>query len=145
MNLDWLAGFFDGEGSVSCALSGNQTYVRVSITQKLKEPLLEIFDAFPEGSLYSTEKVTISGKKNGVWVLFYQGSSCVKILASLHGRVKVKKVQVEAGLYLSALIDPADAGRVIDKESSKLRYELAEVITKANHKEWVPPDAKPVA
>ena len=100
MNWGWMAGFFDGEGSISLsrAKAGKECYqLRVSVVQAESAPIKEIADALGYGMCRWRG---CNGRWQYEWAAY--GDRAISFLESILPYVKVKKVQAELALtYLS--------------------------------------------
>lgn len=93
--LIWLAGFFDGEGSVGIwskgIRRGKKYYsVGVNVCQKNEEIIKEIHSYYPEGFLHAVRN------KAGVYTFTISGNStCERFLRDILPYLRVKKTKVE--------------------------------------------------
>ena len=96
INLWYIAGFFDGEGSLAVRIrkdprykSGHQILLRINITQKSKDVLELIKKEYPAAKLYFH-------KRDKLWYLeIYQIEEVSRFCSALHGKVVVKATLLE--------------------------------------------------
>lgn len=119
----WLAGFFDGEGTV-CTRDGNSGVpgVVVSISQKDSVILSLIHVMFDGGSL-STNNRNVSGVE-------WSGRDCIKILEFVKDHVICKRKQVELGLEIAKLT--LGPGKSLGEDAKEQRISLAEQLKPLN-------------
>lgn len=101
-DLAWIAGFFEGEGSIGCyrrtnTINGKQYsnwQINASIAQKDKGILLWLKRRFNTGSLYYQTSASKFG--NGVWVWRLSPLNTLKFIKEIYPfmRTKRKKAQV---------------------------------------------------
>lgn len=113
MNIQYIAGFFDGEGSI--VISKNR--IRISLPQTNKEILEEIKKYFGVGNLTVLKKRKEHWKD--AWSYYVSGSkACFKVLNELEPYLILKKDKAKKGLSFIQEIK--------DKEQNKIeRNKLA--------------------
>jgi intein/homing endonuclease len=107
MNLDYIAGFFDGEGSASVALVRHSTAVygykvgpRIRITQKTREILDQIQEFLAMGGIRRDRKC---------WNLHMERrQDCLRFVELIAPRAKIKSKQL---LLLKEVLETTDDGR----------------------------------
>lgn len=100
----YIAGFFDGEGCVSCYLGGSSTpkypYLRITLVQKDARVLYEIRELLGYGTVSHG-----SGSNRDMWSLVVSGRRDVRtFLAAVAPFVRVKSRQVELAQIMLDLI-----------------------------------------
>jgi len=103
VELAWMAGFFDGEGTVIVERSkspacthGYQTSLHVAVTQT-STPCLEIFKSHFGGSIITSRSTTPNGRRWAVqhrWVV--RNEAALAFLRTIAPYVVVKRDQVAA-------------------------------------------------
>ena len=107
LTLDYIAGFFDGEGSVIVRLKKDQRYragyqlvIKIAIHQKSKD-ILELIN----------QKLGISGKiyyhsRDKLWYLeIYRLEDIKRFVKNLKDRLVIKKYQIEKLAQILDLVD----------------------------------------
>lgn len=99
--LSWLAGFFDGEGSIGLWSAGKRKNgeryrtIKLSISQNNEEIIKEIYEMYPEG--YICSSVTKSNNTN--WVFRISGNSaCERFVRDILPYTKVKTEKLKSCL-----------------------------------------------
>lgn len=105
MTIDWLVGFYEGEGSPG--RSGGKykgkyyNYLRIQIGQKDKSPLLKIrsfllASGYKRVYIYPNRK-TYKGRPYLSWLLYVSGSDAIKfanrVLPRMQSTAKKKQLQ----------------------------------------------------
>lgn len=101
LTLPWLAGFFDGEGSVYAGLSNGAYNVRISITQK--DPTILALIGLKYKANCISKKMGSGGKISCQVRL--GGRSALPFLYDIKDLVIVKRRQVELAIKLISLVD----------------------------------------
>ena len=91
MNLDYVAGFLDGEGCIQMAKSTKNPYVDIS--QANKEVLDKICELVGQGGVYKIKKYKDSNKQMFHWVV--TGLSAIEFIETIVDRLVVKKPEAE--------------------------------------------------
>jgi hypothetical protein len=122
----WLAGFFDGEGSITTHDNGGVRQIRVILCQKDIKVLALI--SFIYGGNILTDKRGTSSR------LYWSSSKGLPFLQVIKDHVICKKRQVDAAIEFMGLYGRSGAeGRYPTEESLKRREELSEMILRWNH------------
>ena len=141
LTLEWLAGFFDGEG---CVCLRRQTLrgefkgwsLRVNVTQANLELISAIVHKFSASyGPYRKPRSTRSGKESIVYECGWYGPNAKEFLLMLLPLVVVKRQQVEIGLeYLSTLINNRTNGsKHVPEEIATKRDSLVNRMRALNH------------
>lgn len=130
----WVAGFFDGEGSVSAILDSGKDIdnvkLTVTISQKNKFILLLIMMKYA-GNLSILSKG--KGHRFGATCqLNYSGSSALRLLEAIKDYCIVKHELVCNAIELAKLFKEGPGRRFISDEERKKRILLHETICKLN-------------
>lgn len=100
LNLDYIAGFIDGEGCISASTRG----LRLIITNTNKEILEEIQEYFGEGKLIGRIRVKIRGQNDNYRKKCYQlvlwNRHAERVLLLLIPHLRLKKKEAELGIML---------------------------------------------
>jgi len=123
----WIAGFFDGEGTICAYFSKNQTHIHVSFTQKDPKILALISLKYGGGTLSSKK----GSSKATCWSLNFGGTSCLPVLYDIKDHAVVKRRQVELGIEFCRLIGPG--GKEIKPGVSSRRLEICKEVSALNH------------
>jgi len=91
MNLDWAAGFFDGEGTVGLWKNNKHRRLTVSVSQNSAKPLQLFCDLVGAGSVRGPYKSTNGDKYHYQWAA--SGEEAVEVFDALNGRLQVKQEQ----------------------------------------------------
>lgn len=95
-DLQYIAGFFDGEGSVGLYKNGRGTYhLRVQVVQNVTRDSVELFEELQ--SEYGGWWSPVKGKKAANWQL--NGDNAERFLRAVQPHVRLKKDQVNLALY----------------------------------------------
>lgn len=95
MNIDYIAGFFDGEGSI--IIQGNK--VTLSIPQTNEKILIEIRDYFGIGNVYPLKKRKEHWKD--AWCYKCNGNNkCLKVLEELEPYLILKRSKAKQAILL---------------------------------------------
>jgi len=97
MNYDYIAGFFDGEGSVCAQRAGNNVHFKLDISNTNKEVLEKIKEFLDnqgiKSSLY-TRKL-YEGRKQAYDLVICNKKDILEVLFNIMCKVIVKRPQVE--------------------------------------------------
>lgn len=132
----WLAGFFDGEGSISVyksSVSGLYA-LDVSITQCDSKLISLIGLKFSPCSGPRQRKSSFGTNRKPAFVVSWSGGSSLKILHYIKDHVIRKKIQVETAIRLAEIIRTgrySGSGGVDDNIKSQ-RESLGKLILEAN-------------
>lgn len=119
MNIQWLAGFFDGEGCVYIGKGGE--YMTVSITQKKTEPLYLIKN-WIGGNVYN------KGKGCSVWRTNDKRTS-LKFLRAIRPYAIVKSNEINIGIEFAKTISNSSYGhQQVTNEAFRKRNALRVLI-----------------
>lgn len=121
ITTEWVAGFFDGEGSASSRLSGNSFSVDVSITQKDPKILILILMKYPGGNLS-----TKNSKLGTCYQMRWRGRTALPLLHAIKDYVIVKQRIVELCIELLNLVNETNIR--IDEDNLSKRAKLSEKI-----------------
>jgi len=122
----WLAGFFDGEGSV-CASFDNQNRFKLSIELTQKNKYILILVMFKFAGSFRVQK-----SKNGNYhKLAWYNKDSIKILEYIKDYVIVKKQLVEHGLELAKTFEDKESFN-LSQETKNLRHDLRSKILNIN-------------
>jgi hypothetical protein len=134
VSLDWVGGFFDGEGSVSLNVRSFSIDIQVSITQVYR-PILERVNSFlnAEGIFGGTVYSERGGRVNRL--VFTSNHSILRMLTLIEPALRIKRRQARATIeYLSDALEGADYIEVMNQEV-KLRRRGGKVRLISQH--WV--------
>ena len=131
MNLDWMAGFFDGEGSVSLQIYRSTSHrcgygfaPRVSIAQKKRGVLDEIENILQIGHVYRGSRST--------WRMEVRDrAELIKFCSLFLNRVRLKRTQL-ALLRKAILLLQDRKAKILSKELSIRLVETAQQIRHLN-------------
>lgn len=132
ITLQWLAGFFDGEGSVCCTRTRQGAYkwrIIVAITQN-DEGLLEAIRAkYPEFRFRKAQRKHGAGRVRGLDIMI-DGSKCAIFLEAIRPYVIRKLIDVETGLEFCRTIREFTKGKRrnlgLTEEQHSIREALVE-------------------
>ena len=110
----WVAGFFDGEGSVSAEKSGASYTVRITITQKDPKILALIALKYGNGGMMSYHGANGAVCNRVRWA----GRSALPFLRDVVPHVVVKRRAVEKAIELLELVSHT-AERLTDEDNSR--------------------------
>lgn len=123
MDITYLAGFFDGEGSVALYPNGNGSYaVRVQITQNenpLSVELIEELKSIYGGGI--THSFSTNGRPKMNWAL--SGAKAVVLLRDIQPLSRLKKPQIDLLLsWWDTKLPPARGprGRMVARTPEEL-------------------------
>lgn len=119
MTNEYIAGFFDGEGSVGLYSNDlhKQVMLSVNFSQKIKVPLEMVAETYPGGKFRQN-------KKTKVWHLIYYGRTAEPILNAMLPHSIVKRPQVELALqFISLLLPKKPFGKGYPKLSKEMTAE----------------------
>jgi len=126
----WLAGFFDGDGSVGVSNRGGRNRcpgVTVQMSQKDPTSLVLISLKYPEFILQGPHK-------NGVHYIQASGRECVEFLELIKDYVICKKKQVEYGIEMAKLTNtPLAHNRRLSDEVIEVRKKIGNEIQRLNN------------
>jgi|SRR5467141_2490950 len=129
ITIQWLAGFFDGEGGVSIYKSSQGWRVKVSITQNDKSLLEAIRVKFPQfhfGTVKNKRGLKLDGtQRDGHEITVDGGPSVSVFLETIKPFVVRKLMDVEIGLEFCATLRRHEKGKkrtklTISENSSRL-------------------------
>jgi hypothetical protein len=120
----WVAGFFDGEGSVHTQDCRGSIQVRVSISQKDPKILALISLKYNAGSLLFARG--IGRFSNGVHSLIFNGGNAVGFLKDIEPYCVVKRRLVEKALEMAEMVGRHQTGEVKARKVA-LRQETKEL------------------
>jgi hypothetical protein len=141
--LSYVAGLFDGEGSVSASLQGEKRHVRLSVRlgmadpQGTPEPIQRLVEMFG-GEVTVKAYRTASKRENKMhtWGPPVRGKGRTRFLTAILPYVLLKRVVVAAGAKLSASLDSTREApypkQSIHWSVQEEREALVEVIRRAN-------------
>lgn len=129
---EWLAGFFDGEGSISASLHGCSYNVIVTISQSNFKILCEIASNFPGATWISKKNSNIGNYKSKIiaFSIQWRGTSAKEILTTILPYLKLKKDRAEAALKIIETL--GKAGQNVSEDVKEVRKDLALKIKIAN-------------
>ena len=127
----WLAGFFDGEGSVVAVKHPNNGVYSffVHISQK-EGKILSLIQFLYGGNMYPLSR------RNHKWfMLKWTGKTSIKFLEAIKDHVICKKRQVDAALALAQLITNGGHSHAsaVTSSAAEKRAECAKMIVDANN------------
>ena len=129
MNLDWLAGFFDGEGGIFVGDHPRALPIFVSLTNRDQSSILLVLREFPLGTLITTES---KGNSSTTYQIRWQGRKASPFLEAIKDKVVIKKSQVELALrFISLISDWGKGGGFYEGLDERLR--IAEEIDRLNN------------
>jgi|SRR5271166_4095902 len=121
----WLAGFFDGEGCVSCYLAKGVMKLDVFVAQSHR-PIIETI-----GRIFGERPRVHCKTKRICYSLHFSGRGCRPFLEYIKDHVIVKREQVFLALEMAALI--GNSGPPKNGIDQGRRIVLGEQIRKLNH------------
>ena len=134
---EWLAGFFDGEGCVSCVRHRGMPSLSVNITQ-CDQSILTLI-----GMKYGSGRAPLAKPRRGArhsqgFVLQFCGKSALPFLEAIAPHVILKRKQVEFGIEMAKLHMKAGGNRrnakgKMDPAIRARREELLTVIRSSNN------------
>ena len=131
----WVAGFFDGEGTVCASKAGPMYNVSVMFTNTDLRVLTLLALKF-QPCVGPDLKKTHFGNKP-CYRIKWGGRRAIEFLEYIKDHVIVKRVQVEAGLEIARFVSRRDGRGGDDRSYGQVeadrREELAKVIITANH------------
>ena len=127
----YLAGLFDGEGSVC---SNRQLNLKVNLTQANEDLLLAIAQYVGCGNVHGPRKATKSRK--GVYDITWCGKNAEKFLEMIKDYVIVKRHQVELCLQLVPLVGGNGTNKGLSQENREAREVIMDEIRIANDSPW---------
>jgi hypothetical protein len=120
MNKSWLAGFFDGEGSIGLYQHGNKNghlNLRISISQCDKDVITKIYNCYPNG--YMTERRRTPKNWRPCYHFSLNGLNCEKFLRDIYKDSIVKKQQIKIALeYIDFYKSKIKPGRKFSRLNS---------------------------
>src|SRR5215469_16021276 len=125
LTLEYIAGFFDGEGDIS-PFKGDALSCRVHITQNHLGILEDIKRIF--GGRISEN----GGEPAPCLRLNFRQDEALVLLRALLPHLRVKKVQAEAAIHLLSRISNRN-NKPIDTGEELIRWRLLEIIQNANN------------
>jgi len=136
--LAYLAGFFDGEGSIAITRSNNRYTMKVEVTQLDPAPLIRFQSRFG-GSLF--RKPDRRGYRSMIsWVVVAGGAE--HMLNALRPYMSVKREQADVALEFRARILNPNPDRTIELAERERLYQLCRDLKQANYDEIeLPPPA----
>ena len=133
----WLAGFFDGEGSITAWVDRrdgrNQVFMRVTVelSQKNKLLIMAINSIYPEANM----QVSISrlhGKKFTAWKLVWHGKKAIRFLSDVIPFLVCKRDRAELALQFCGLITKRKRNNFVPADVLAKRNALATEILRIN-------------
>jgi hypothetical protein len=136
MNLDWIAGFFDGEGSVSIQIQrkrdsrfGYRFTPRVSIAQKKRDVLDEIQKSLKMGHVYPSPP---AGAGSSTWRMeVCNREQLVKFCSLFLNRILLKRRQLVLLSSAISLLQDREA-KILSKQLVIRLVEIAQQIRVLN-------------
>jgi hypothetical protein len=122
----WLAGFFDGEGSVCAFFDGQRFKLQVELTQKNKYILCLVALKFSQGTIRLQKSVKGSYHK-----LAWHNGNCISLLEYIAPYCIFKSEIVNEALKLSKMFNQDGFSRIDDTERLE-RETLTNKIQKIN-------------
>src|SRR5438445_10888900 len=95
MNLDWLAGFFDGEGGIT--LHPRSLTISVTLSNSDEFSLALVYKEFPQGKLTSRDR-NINWKT--AYEIRWNGKQALPLLEAIKDRVVVKKTKMQLAIKI---------------------------------------------
>lgn len=139
---EYIAGFFDGEGSVVAhkAKHAPMWSARITLTQKDPKILAAIAMKYCDGVIVCTKYGGGKYKNHLCNCLQWQGRFALPFLESIEPHVIVKRAQVVAAIEMAKLTSQRTAigggDRKWTEEERARREELAEIIKRGNGRSW---------
>lgn len=128
---EWLAGFFDGEGSVSVARHGASFNIIINITNRNWEVIASLTSKF-ESSTLQLKKETIEVKRKDCFVIQWRGRSAKPILLFMLPHLRLKYKRALLALEIIKSIEDSEYRRSLSQETIIQRERLASLIAEAN-------------
>lgn len=125
----WLAGFFDGEGSVACYRGVKGWKMKVTLTQKDEGLLSAIRTKFPEFCFYPPRRKHGRGRINPCFEIVIDGGVASVFLEAIRPFVIRKLLDVEVGIQFSSTIQNFRKGKKrtrLTEQEHKIRTDLVE-------------------
>lgn len=124
----WIAGFFDGEGSVTGSnIRGDQSALMINLSQSDVTQLVRIESIF--GGFIVMRRGGFSNSLVHQW--FLCGRKAKPFLEAIRPYIRIKKEQMDLALQFISLMDgPSSTKRLRKMERRKLIYR----IQRCNHK-----------
>jgi hypothetical protein len=135
---EWLAGFFDGEGSVSASVHNGGNYknyprLMVSITQSDFNLLNLIALKFSgNGTMYSPVRKKSPRERRPIWILSFGGKAALPLLRCIQPHVILKRKLVEWAIQTAELTLERGRCDTATEANFAKRYELMEKIRSEN-------------
>jgi hypothetical protein len=123
MTIEYVAGFFDGEGSITTAGSGRSQNVQCCVTNTNKE-ILDLFQSIYGGHVYARKSKNINAKQAYGWHLYKNDDFLELILPHLF----LKKKQCELAIKYRKLVKNNLGPVKIDKKVKEERDQIAKEI-----------------
>lgn len=125
ITAQWLAGFFDGEGCVSCYLQNSVMKLDVFVAQSHFPLIAAIADLFQQ-----QPRVHCKSRKT-CYSIHFTGKGCLNFLEYIKDHVIVKREQVLLAIEFANLI--GNSGPSKDSTSQVKRRALGQQIRELNH------------
>jgi hypothetical protein len=125
LTAQWLAGFFDGEGCVSCYLQQRVMKLDVFVAQSNFPLIAAIADMFEQ-----RPRVHCRSKRT-CYSIHFTGRGCLKFLEFIKDHVIVKREQVLIAIEFANLI--GNSGPPKDSNAQIDRRRLGQQIRDLNH------------
>lgn len=104
--LAWVAGFFDGEGSVSIShiKSTGQYYLHVRIVQNIEHIIKKLSTDFAEGTSVYKDKAYDNNAKRPIWRLCMGNKRAYNFLKLIYPYLRIKRKQAELGIQFQDML-----------------------------------------
>lgn len=133
--LCWLAGFFDGEGSVSIGVNhyklvnapfkGKRYHLRINIVQNIKEVLEEIKGHF--GGCLKLQKVYYANLQRPIYNLAIDAHKAREFLTAVYPHLKVKRKQAEVGIAFQDMLNASITSLERREKGIKFKEEVESI------------------
>lgn len=127
-DLAYIAGFVDGEGSVTIVNTHGQLALRVCVVQTDKDVLEWIRAVLDCGGSISTRSRKGSLGKKTLYVLQWGGASAGRVLEQVLPYLRVKRGKAEVGLQFQATMTRRNCGKGVPSEVLDLRQALQQKV-----------------
>jgi hypothetical protein len=131
ITTQWLAGFFDGEGSIVLAKNHRRDYIRVTIAQNDKSLLEAIRLVYPEFRPPSNNRGS-----SKCWFILLNGRNAKRFLTDIEPHCVRKHTQVQLALEFIETIDWSRGEKISDETKIK-KSSLVDAIYAAREKDSV--------
>lgn len=133
--LYYLAGFFDGEGSISLfprnPLKGSGYFLRVNVTNTNRE-VLDILKEHFGGRIIIILKPGIIRKDCYRWTI--ESDKAGKFLITIRDKIRIKKERLEVAIKYLETVEKIPSGKIIPKEVQRKRKLLYSLMKQLNKK-----------